>query len=169
MHQATASPVALQALQQVAALFPIESDIRGQLPEQRAATRQEHARPLLDQFRACLDSSLARISGKSALAGAIRYALSRWAALVRYTTDGRLEMPNNAAERAMKPPVLGRKNDLFCGSDAGGQRAACVYAILETCEMNGINPEAYLTDILGRIADYSISPINALLPWFWTH
>lgn len=164
----TASPIALEALQRIAALFAIESGIKGQAPERRAAARQDHARPLLDELKAFLDTSLARISGKSTLAGAIRYALSRWAALNRYTTDGRLEMSNNAAERAMKPPVLGRKNYLFCGSDAGGQRAACVYTILETCRMNGINPQAYLTDILGRIADHPIHRIDTLLPWFWT-
>jgi len=168
VHHATASPVALEALQRIAALFAIESGIRGQAPERRAAARQDHARPLLDELKVFLDTSLARISGKSTLAGAIRYTLSRWAALSRYTADGRLEMSNNAAERAMRPPVLGRKNYLFCGSDAGGQRAACIYTILETVKMNGINPQAYLTDILGRIADHPIRQIDALLPWFWT-
>ena len=168
VHHATASPTALEALQRIAALFAIESGVRGQAPERRAAARQEHARPLLDELKAFLGASLARISGKSTLAGAIRYALSRWAALNRYATDGRLEMSNNAAERAMKPPVLGRKNCLFCGSDAGGQRAACLYTILETAKMNGINPQAYLTEILGRIADHPIHQIDALLPWFWT-
>lgn len=168
VHHATPSPIALEALQRIAALFAIESGIKGQAPERRAAARQERARPLLDQLKAFLDTSLARISGKSELAGAIRYALSRWAALDRYTADGRLEMSNNAAERAMKPPVLGRKNYLFCGSDTGGQRAACVYTVLETCRMNGINPQAYLTDILGRIADHLIHKIDALLPWLWT-
>ena len=144
IHHATASPIALEALQRIAALFAIESSISGQSPERRAAARQEHARPLLDQLHAVLDAALSRISGKSALAGAIRYALSRWTALTRYAADGRLEMSNNAAERAMKPPVLGRKNYMFCGSDAGGQRAACIYTIAETCRMNGINPQTYL-------------------------
>ena len=85
-----------------------------------------------------LERALSRISGKSALAGAIRYALTRWNALLRYLADGRLEMSNNAAERAMRAPVLGRKNYLFCGSDAGGQRAACVYTIVETAKMCGV-------------------------------
>jgi len=168
VHHTTASPIALDALQRIGALFAIESSIRGQSPERRAAARQEHARPLLDQLKAFLDASLTRISGKSTLAQAIRYALSRWAALNRYTTDGRLEMSNNAAERAMRPLVLGRKNYLFCGSDAGGQRAACIYSIIETAKMNSINPQAYLTDILGRIAEHPIDQIDALLPWFWT-
>ena len=168
IHHATASPIALEALQRIAALFAIESGIRGQSPERRAAMRQEHARPLLDELKVFLDAALARISGKSTLAGAIRYTLSRWAALNRYAADGRLEMSNNAAERAIRPLVLGRRNYLFCGSDAGGQRAACLYTLAETCKMNGINPQAYLTDILGRIADHPIHQIDALLPWFWT-
>ena len=168
MHHATASPIALEALERIAALFTVESSIRGREPAQRAAIRQEYAQPLLEQLKAFLDTSLRQVSGKSALAQAIRYALSRWKALTRYVTNGRLEMSNNAAERAMKPPVLGRKNYLFCGSDAGGQRAACIYTIIETCRMNDIDPQAYLADILARIADHPIHRIDELLPWRWT-
>jgi len=168
VHHATASPIALEALERIAALFAIESGIRGQPPDKRVAARQEHARPLLDELKVFLDASLNQISGKSALAQAIRYALSRWKALTRYLTDGRLEMSNNAAERAMKPPVLGRKNYLFCGSDAGGQRAACIYTILESAKMNGVNPQAYLADVLNRIADHPIRQIDDLLPWRWS-
>jgi hypothetical protein len=167
VHHATASPIALEALERIAALFAIESSIRGRRPDQRVAAREEHARPLLVQLKAFLDTSLYRVSGKSALAQAIRYALSRWQALTRYVTDGRLEMSNNAAERAMKPPVLGRKNYLFCGSDAGGQRAACIYTITETAKMCGINPQNYLADVLNRIADHPIRQIDTLLPWRW--
>ena len=167
VHHETASPIALEALQRIAALFAIEGAICGQSPDRRAAARAEHAGPLLEQLKAFLETSLKRISGKSSLATAIRYSLSRWKALTRYVTDGRLEMSNNAAERAMKAPVLGRKNYLFCGSDAGGQRAACFYTILETCRMNGINPQAYLADVLGRIADHPIHQIDDLLPWRW--
>ena len=140
VHQATASPIALDVLQQIAALFAIESGIRGQPPDCRAAARQDHARPLLDQLRTCLEASLARISGKSALAQAIRYTVSRWTALTRYVADGRLEMSNNAAERGIRPLALGRKNYLFCGSDAGGQRAACIYTIIETAKTERHQP-----------------------------
>jgi transposase len=167
VHQATASPIALEALERIAVLFAIESGIRGQPPVRRVAVRVEHAKPRLDELKVFLDTALNRISGKSTFAKAIRYALSRWTALTRYVTDGRLEMSNNTAERAMKPPVIGRKNYLFCGSDAGGQRAACIYTIVETCKMNGIEPHAYLTDILGRIADHPIQRIAELLPWRW--
>jgi len=168
VHHATASPIALDALQRIAALFAIEASIQGRAPERRAAARREHAQPLLDQLRAFLDTSLARVSGKSALAGAIRYTLTRWTALSRYVADGRLEMSNNAAERAMRPPVLGRKNYLFAGSDAGGQRAACIYTIVETAKMNGVNPHAYLANVLGRIAEHPRRQLSALLPWNWT-
>lgn len=168
VHQATASPIALEALQQIAALFAIEAEIRGQPPDRRVAARQERARPKLDRLRAVLEASLARISGKSTLAQAIRYTLSRWTALTHYVADGRLEMSNNAAERGIRPLALGRKNYLFCGSDAGGQRAACLYTIVETCKMNGINPEAYLASILARIADHPSRQIDDLLPWRWT-
>ena len=167
VHHQTASPIALEALHQIAALFAVESHIRGKPPDQRTATRREHAQPLLERLKQFLETELVRVSGKSSLAEAIRYTLSRWMALTRYVTDGRLEISNNAAERAMKPPVLGRKNYLFCGSDAGGQRAACMYTIVETCRMNDINPQAYLTDIIGRIADHPIQKIDDLLPWRW--
>ena len=167
VHHETASPIAMEAMQRIAALFAIESAIRGQSPDRRAAARGEHAGPLLEQLKAFLETSLNRLSGKRSLAGALRYAISRWKALTRYVADGRLEMSNNAAERAMKPPVLGRKNYLFCGSDAGGQRAACFYTIIETCRMNDINPQAYLCDVLDRIADHPIHQIDALLPWRW--
>jgi transposase len=167
VHHATASPIALEALERIAALFAIESSVHGRAPEQRAAMRKEYAQPLLEQLKVFLDASLRQVSGKSALAKAIRYALSRWKALTRYVVDGRLEMSNNAAERAMRPPVLGRKNYLFVGSDAGGKRAACIYTIIETCRMNGIDPQAYLADILARIADHPINRIDELLPWRW--
>ncbi len=167
VHQQTASPIARETLQRIAALFAIEGHINGYAPERHRAARAEHARPPLDQLKIFLDASLTRISGKSELANAIRYALVRWQALSRYLGDGRLEMSNNAAERGMRGPVLGRKNYLFCGSDAGGQRAACIYTILETAKLNDTNPQAYLTDVLARIADHPINKIDALLPWHW--
>ncbi|WP_284945148.1 IS66 family transposase [Acidisoma cladoniae] len=167
VHHQTGSPIALEALHRIAALFAVEGHIRGKPPDQRAFARREHAEPLLEHLKQFLEKELLRISGKSSLAEAIRYTLSRWKALTRYVTDGRLEISNNAAERAMKPPVLGRKNYLFCGSDAGGQRAACMYTIVETAKMNGINPQTYLTNIIGRIADHPIHRIYELLPWRW--
>ena len=168
VHQATASPIAQDALERIAELFAIEKAIRGQPPDRRLAVRQERARPLLDELKRFLDTSLGRISSKSSLAQAIRYATSRWDALSRFITDGRLEMSNNAAERAIRPLALGRKNYLFAGADAGGERAAVLYTIIETAKLNGLDPEAYLADVLARIADHPAKRIDQLLPWRWT-
>ena len=167
VHLSTASPIAREALERIAALFAIEREIRGRDPDRRLAARRERASPLLDELKGFLDGSLARISGKGTLARAIRHVLSRWEALTRFTTDGRLEMSNNAAERAIRPLALGRKNYLFAGSDAGGRRAAAVYTIVETARMNGLDAEAYLRDVIARIADHPANRIDELLPWRW--
>jgi hypothetical protein len=106
-----------------------------------------------------------RICGKSSLAGALRYALSRWPSLTRYTTDGRLDISTNAAERAIRPVAIGRKNWLFAGSDDGGDRAAIIYTLIETAKMNGIEPESYLLAVFTRIADHPMKQIDELLPW----
>jgi transposase len=168
VYEATASPFAKEALERIAGLFAIEADINGCAADQRLPVRQEQAVPLLAELNAFLQKVLSQISGKSKLAQAIRYATSRWTALTRYTTDGRLEMTNNAAERAIRPLALTRKNYLFAGSDSGGVRAAAMYTIIESAKMTGLDPEAYLRDVLARIADHPINRIDALLPWNWT-
>ena len=165
VHLATASPLAAEALDRIGALFGIERPVNGKPPDERRQARQDQARPLLDDMAAFLDATLAKISGKSELAAAIRYARSRWAALSRYLDDGRLDMSNNAAERAIRPLTLGRKNWIFAGSDAGGDRAAAIYTLVETAKLNGLDPEAYLRDVIGRIADHPINRIADLLPW----
>ena len=167
VHLATASPIAKELLERIAALFAIEQEIRGRDPNQRLVVRKGRSRPLLDELKSCLDTALGRISSKSSLAQAIRYATTRWGALSRFTGDGRLEMSNNAAERAIRPLCLGRKNWLFAGSDAGGHRAAVLYTIIETAKLNGVDPEAYLADVLARIADHPANRIDELLPWRW--
>jgi hypothetical protein len=165
---ATGSAIAKQALERIATLFAIEASINGRRPEERLAVRQQQAVSRLAELKAFLDQALTRISRKSSLAQAIRYALSRWQALLRYTTDGRLEMTNNAAERAIRPLALGRKNWLFAGADTGGDRAAVMYTIIQTARLNGLDPEAYLCDVIRRIADHPINRIEQLLPWHWT-
>src|SRR5579863_3588426 len=120
---------------------------------------------LIEELAAFLDATLPKLSGKSELAVAIRYARSRWPALTRYLTDGRLEISNNAAERAIRPLALGRKNWMFAGSDSGGERAAAVYTIIETAKLNGLDPEAYLSAVIARIADHPMRRIAELLPW----
>jgi hypothetical protein len=114
-----------------------------------------------------LESTQSKISGKSELAKAMRYGLSRWPALCCYLNDGRVEIDNNVAERSIRGMALGRKNYLFAGSDAGGNRAAAIYSLIETCKLNDIDPEAYVRDSLGRIADHKINRIAELLPWVW--
>jgi hypothetical protein len=121
----------------------------------------------LSELRAFLDATLAKITGKSDFAKAIRYATSRWTAFTCYVDDGRLEMSNNAAERAIRPLALGRKNYLFAGSDEGGRRAAIIYPLIETARLYDIDPEARLADVVARIADHPISKLDELLPWKW--
>jgi transposase len=167
VHVETGAPLAKEALERMAELFAIEADINGRSPAERLAVRQVESVPRLVDLERFLRAALNEISGKSTLARAIRYARSRWDALTRYTSDGRLEMTNNAAERAIRPLVLGRKNYLFAGSDSGGVRAAKMYTLIETAKLNGLDPEAYLRDIIARIADHPINRIDELLPWTW--
>jgi transposase len=167
VHANTGSAIAKEALERIAGLFKIEAEINGHGPAQRHAARQERALPQLVALKEFLDEALDRISRKSGLAAAIRYGLSRWQALCRFAHDGRLEMTNNAAERAIRPLALGRKNYLFAGSDSGGHRAAILYTLIQTATLNGLDPEAYLRDLLARIADHPINRIDDLLPWAW--
>ena len=164
-HAGTGSSLALEALTRIGKLFEVERLIHGQPPEARRKARQDLALPIMAELAVFLDRSLAEVSGKSDLAKAIRYARSRWAALTRYLDDGTLAISNNAAERAIRPLKLGAKNWLFAGSDAGGERAAAIYTLVETAKLNGRDPAAYLRTVIARIADHPINKIADLLPW----
>jgi len=161
------SAIAKEALDRIGALFDIERPIAGSPPDIRRAVRQRTARPRIDELAVWFDAQLQKIPGKSDLAGAIRYARSRWHALTRYLDDGRLEISNNAAENQIRPAAVGRKNWLFCGSDVGGERAAAFYTLVRTARLNGIEPEAWLTDVIARIGAHQINRLAELLPWNW--
>src|SRR5579863_272213 len=168
IHVVHASPTTTETLARIGALYAIEDEIRGKPADVRLSIRQARARPLLDELRKWMEKSLRPLSAKSETAGAIRYALSRWRALTRYTEDGLLEIDNSAAERALRAVALGRKNFLFAGSDCGGERAAAMYTLIGSAKLNGLDPELYLRTVLAQIADYPVSQIQDLLPWNMT-
>ncbi len=165
LYELHRSKVAAEMLERIGALYAIEKEIRGRSPDERCAARRARSRPLLDEMKDWLQQALEALSQKSEAAKAIRYASNRWEALRRYCDDGRIEIDNNAAERALRCVALGRKNFLFAGSDAGGERAAAIYSLLGSAKLNGHNPETFLREVLTRIAEHPITRIAELLPW----
>jgi len=165
VFQSQGSTIAEEAIKRIAELYAIEQQARGLPPEDRVRLRQAQARPILDDLEVWLQAQLRKISGKSELARAIRYALTRMKKLRPYLDHGFLEPDNNSAERSMRCVALGRKNFLFLGSERGGQSAAIAYTLIETAKLNGVDPQAWLTDVLSRIADHKINRIDELLPW----
>ncbi len=168
IHRSQASPIADETIQRIAQLYAVEKEARGSPPERRVELRQAKATPVFDDLEAWLAQQLARVSGKSPLAAAIRYALTRMARMRPYLASGILELDNNAAERGMRAIALGRKNYLFVGSEAGGKAAAIAYTLIETAKLNRVDPQAWLADTLARIPDYKITKVDELLPWRWT-
>ncbi|WP_370647443.1 IS66 family transposase [Polymorphobacter sp. PAMC 29334] len=161
------SAIAAEAITRIGALFAIERRIKGSPPDVRRTLRQTEAIPRLAALRLWLEVQSRGLAPKSDLALACNYALSRWAVMVRYCDDGRLEISNNLVENALRGVSLGRKNWLFVGSAKGGEDAAIFYSLVETCRLNGIDPQAWLTDIIERIGEHPINRIDELLPWVW--
>lgn len=160
------APIAEEALRRIAALYAIEAEIRETSQEGRHAARQARSRPLVEELRPWLEAQLARLAGKSRLAEAIRYALRHWDGLIRFLDDGRIEIDTNVVERTIRPIALNRKNALFAGSEDGAGHWAVIASLIETCKLNGVNPHAYLTDVLGRlVAGHLNSRIDELMPW----
>lgn len=163
---AASRPAATEALVRIAQLYAIEQEIRGRAPDERRAVRQECSAPAVASLRQFLETSLARASGKGKLAEAIRYALNRWDGLSRFLDDGRIEIDSNTVERSIRPLTLNRKNALFAGSDQGGDHWAVIASLIETCKLNGINPQAWLSDTLTRLAaGHSATALDQLMPW----
>ena len=165
IHEATKSPLAMTVLQRIGELYGVEEQIRGQLPAVRRGSRQARSAPLLDALYRWFRETLTQVSAKSDLAIAIRYAMSRWKALTRFAADGIIEIDNNGAERALRAVALGRKNYLFAGSDAGGERAAAIYSLVGSAKLIGLDPQAYLRHVIQCIADHPVNLIEELLPW----
>ncbi|HEY0293103.1 MAG TPA: IS66 family transposase [Hansschlegelia sp.] len=160
------APIASQALERIAALYAVEKDIRGRSADERRSVRRDSSRPILDSLEMWLREKLDCVSQKSKLAEAIRYALSRWQGLSRFIDDGRVEIDSNVVERSIRPIALNRKNALFAGSDGGGEHWAVVASLIETCKLCGVDPFAYLADVITRIVNgHPNSQIDDLLPW----
>jgi transposase len=165
LYKAQKSPLAKEGLDRIDVLYDIEKAIRGRSASERRAARQEYAVPLLNEMHTWMIESLSQIDVKSDLAEALNYSLNRWQQLCRYTQDGKLEMDNLIAERSIRGMGIGRRNFLFFGSDSGGERAAIIYSLIESCKLNHIDPQSYLQYVLERIADHPINRIEELLPW----
>ena len=161
--------LAEEALRRIAALYAIEADIRGQPAEDRQQVRQQRSRPLVEAMHVWLTEQLGRVSGRSSLAQAIRYALNHWNGLILFLDDGRLELDTNTVERAMRPVATGRKNALFAGGDSGGRHWAIIATLIQTAKLNDVEPLAWLTDVLERIVSGRTKnhELDTLLPWNW--
>ena len=157
--------IAEEAIRRTAELYAVEKEARGKLPDVRVALRQARAKPIFDDLEAWLHAQLPKISGKSPLAQAIRYALGRMPKARAYLENGHLELDNNTAERAIKPVAIGRKNRMFAGSEGGGKAMAIAFTLIETAKLNNVDPQAWLTWVLAQIADHKITRLDELLPW----
>jgi hypothetical protein len=164
----TLSPIAIEVVRRIDALFDIERSINGKPAEGRRAVRQELSKPMVEALQIYMREQRAKLSRGHDLAKAIDYILKRWAAFTLFLDDGRVCLSNNAAERALRGIALGRKSWLFCGSDRGGERAAAMYSLIVTAKMNGVDPQAWLAEVLSRIAMYPAHRLDDLLPWNWT-
>src|SRR3954468_24699698 len=161
------APIAAEAVRRIDGLFKLEHEINRQPAGERLAVRKERAEPLVAELEVWLRAQHPRVSRKSEIGKAIAYALNHWEALTRFLEDGRICLSNNAAERALRGVAVGRRNWTFAGSDRGGERAAAIYTLVETCKLNGVDPQAWLADVLARLPDHPARRIEDLLPWNW--
>jgi transposase len=162
------APVAAEAVRRIDRLFAVERDVAGLSAEARLAVRQERSAPILADLEPWLRQQQERLSRKSEVGKAIAYTTRRWEALTRFMSDGRICLSNNAAERALRGVAVGRRNWTFAGSDRGGERAAAIYTLIETAKLGGVDPQAWIADVLARLPDHPAKRIGDLLPWNWT-
>src|SRR5436309_12427738 len=163
------APIATEALKRIAELYEVEAEIRGNSAEERRAVRQQKTKPLVAALKTWLEKTLAQVAAGSSIAQAIRYGLNHWDGLVRFLDDGRIEIDSNTVERSMRPIALNRKNALFAGSDEGAENWAMLASLIETCKLHGINPHAYLADVLTKLVNnWPNRRLGELLPWAWT-
>jgi transposase len=164
----TKAPIAMEALERIAALYAIEARIRGNSAADRLAVRQAESKALVADLQVWFEIQIAKLPARGPTAEAIGYALRHWDGLERFLEDGRIELDTNSVERAMRPVALSRKNSLFAGSDEGGENWACLASLIETCKLNGVNPQAYFEDLLTRLVNgWPQSSIDELMPWHW--
>ena len=162
------APIAMETLQRIAALYEIEARVRGKSAADRLALRQAESKPLVTELRIWFEAQLAKLPARGPTADAIRYALDHWNGLCQFLDDGRIELDNNSVERAMRPVCLSRKNSLFAGSNDGAQNWACLASLVETCKLNGVNPQVYFTDLITRLVNgWPQKRIDELMPWLW--
>jgi transposase len=162
------APIASEALERIAKLYVIEKTIRGQTADARRAVRQQKSKPLVLELKTWFEQQLARVSGKSVIAEAIRYGLNHWEGLTRFLDDGRIELDTNAVERSIRPIVLNRKNALFAGHDQGAENWARIASLIETCKLHGVDPQTYFTDVLTKLVNlWPASRVDELMPWAW--
>ena len=161
------APIAVAAVERIDALFAIEREINGAMPQERVRVRHERSRPFISALQTWLREQRARVSKHNDTGKAIDYLLKRWDTFTRFLDDGRLCMSNNAAERELRAVAVGRKNWTFAGSDEGGRRAATIYTLIATAKLNDIDPQAWLADVLARLPDHPARRLHELLPWNW--
>ena len=162
------APIAIEAVARIDAIFAIEREINGRSSEERWTARAARSRPLVEVLGTWLRANRTKLSPKVKTATAIDYMLKRWPAFTRFLDDGRVCLSNNAAERAIRGIAVGRRNWTFAGSDAGGRRSAAMYTLIETAKLNGIDPQAWLTDLLARLSGHPTKHVAELLPWNWS-
>jgi transposase len=163
---ANKSPVATEVLRRIALLYAVENEVRGSPADKRRAVRDERSRVIVDDLRHYLDARRRQVSAKSKLAEAMRYALSRWDGLSRFLEDGRIDLDSNTVERSIRPLALNRKNALFAGSDEGGDNWAVIATLIENCKLGAINPHAWLTETLTKLANgHPANCVGELMPW----